>query len=367
MPQLSTTRPRVLIYGSFQSPSTPCGVTAALQSCLASPLAQDYALEAISTYRPHASRSLVARLAFGVWLGLRSLGQILRRRAAVVDIHAVSDRDFLKHIAVLFAARFSRTHCILRIHGGDFERVYARESRTKRALIRLALRLPQHVVVLSQSWQDVIAQIEPRAKLAIVPNSIDCDTLQKIAEQRNPVSHRALLLGNLCARKGHFDALEAAARVRDVIPDFELCLAGVERDAGAFAALAQRAEALQLHEAVQFLGPVFDGEKARILAKAQILILPSHTENMPLAIMEGMACALPIVATKVGAIPEMIKDGVTGFLIDPRDPGALAERMLALLHNTELCRAVGERAQRHARLLWDPRVVAAQNAALYAS
>ncbi|MCP5055254.1 MAG: glycosyltransferase family 4 protein [bacterium] len=359
-------RPGVLIYGSFQPPGKPCGVTAAMRSSVESPLRNFYELEVITTHRSGTNRGVVSRLCFGLWLFGSSWIRMLRSGAAVVDVHAVSDRDFLKHAAVVLAAKLAGRRCVLRVHGGDFDRVYDRGSSLNKSIIRWILRLPDSVVLLSRHWAEVIARIERSANCCVIPNSICCDEFESIATRRQEGSRQVLLLGNLCERKGHFDALEATYVLRRRFPDVELLFAGAERDEGSLEALRAHADTLGLNGAVHFLGPVFGDAKDQLFADAGVFILPSHAENMPISIMEAMAVGLPVVASRVGAVPDMLEDGVTGLLIDPRDPDALAERIATLFENPEECARMGRRAQTSARDAWDQSIVAEKNATLYA-
>ncbi len=359
-------RPRVLIFGSFAPPGIPCGVTNAVRNFVASPIRERYELKLVSTYRePDEQRGLASLLAFGIWLGIRSLVHILQVRPRLVDVHAVSNRDFRKHAAVVLAARLLRRPCVLRLHGGDFDRVYAAAGRTSRTLIRWTLRLPSQIVVLSEGWIRIVRSIEPCARVCAIPNAVDCDAYSELGARRAINARNVLLLGNLCERKGHFDALEAAARVLPAHPEVTFAFAGAERDPGTRMLLEQKVDELALDHRVCFLGPIFGAEKIEALSRAAVFISPSHTENMPLSVAEAMAAALPVVVTNVGATPDMIEDGVTGFLIPPRDPKALAYRIGALLGNPALRQEMGLRAQNVARQRWDVRVVARANAELY--
>lgn len=359
-------REAVLIYGPFQPPDQPCGVSAALRSFVASPIREQFDLEVVSTYRGQdEERGLAARLAYGLWLFVASWLRIARSRARLVDIHAVSDRDFLKHGAVLLAAGVAGRPTLLRIHGGDFDRVYARSSETLRALTRWLLRRADRVVLLSPGWEHIVNEIEPRAATAVLSNSVPCDELERLGEQREKDSHRVLMLGNLCERKGHFDALEAAAILAGRLPDCVMEFGGVERDAGARAQLDARAEALGLGGAVRFLGSVSGDAKDRAFTEAALYMLPSHTENMPVSIMEAMATGLPVVATPVGAIPEMVRDGETGVLVPARDPAALADAIEGLFRDPERRTKMSARARAFAREHWDRASIARRTAALY--
>jgi glycosyltransferase involved in cell wall biosynthesis len=84
---------------------------------------------------------------------------------------------------------------------------------------------------------------------------------------------------------------------------------------------------------------------ASLLAEADILVRPSLLEGMPLAVLEGMAAGLPVVASRVGGTPELVRDGETGFLVEPGDPEQLADRICRLIGDAGLRAAMGRRAR----------------------
>lgn len=362
----AASRPKVLVFGPFQPPEVACGVSSAARAFAASRVRDYYSIELISTFRPHRERKLPERLAYGIWLGIRTIWRTARSGAVLTDIHAVSDRSLLSHAAVMFGALLAGRRALLRIHGGDFHRVFERVGGPHRALIRFILRAATRVVVLSEIWRDRIRAIEPRAAVEVIPNSVDCSALSTLAVRPQRACKRILFLANFCERKGHFDALEAISRLAPRYPGLVLALGGEDRDPGTRMRLEIEAERLGIRQQVEFLGVVSGQAKVQALHDADVLILPSHTENMPVSIMEGMAAGLPVIATTVGAIGEMIEDGETGFLIGPRDPAALAERLERLLRDANLARAIGRKAQAHACRTWDINVVAENNLSLYA-
>jgi glycosyltransferase involved in cell wall biosynthesis len=360
-------RARLLVFGPFQPPEVACGISSAARAFAGSRVREDYDIELVSTFRPHRERSLPERLAFGAWLLARSALRVLRSGAVLADVHAVSDRSLLSHAAVMFGARLAGRPALLRIHGGDFDRVFERAGGLHRRLIGFILRGATRVVVLSEVWRSRVQAIEPRAAVEVVPNSVDCRALEALSDRPARECRRILFLANFCERKGHFDALEALAMLVPRFPDVRLALGGEDRDAGTRARLEQEAHRLGVQRNLEFLGIVSGESKERALREADILILPSHTENMPVSVIEGMAAGLPVIATRVGAVGEMLRDGETGFLIEARDAGALAERLARLLSDAALARRLGRNAQRHARATWDAEVVAERNLALYAT
>lgn len=364
MPQ----RPHALIFGSFAPTAISSGLDTALENLLGSPLAQRYELTVVSLFRGEREvRGLIARLGYGSWLFARTVRRLVASGCAVADVHAVSGRDLLKNGAVVLAARVTRTPAVLRIHGGNFDRAYRELGAFEQAVIRWILRSADCVVLLSKSWVGIVKSIEPAARTAVIPNSVDCDALAATQSRRLPAAEDVLMLGNFCERKGHFDAVDAAAIVKVSHPRVQFRFFGVERDAGALSALQSKIRALKLDETVGFLAPVFGAEKLDRIAQAGIFILPSHTENMPMAVMEAMAAGLAVIATKVGAIPEMIDHGETGILLDPRRPEQLAQAIVRLLDDSQERQRMGSRAADAARRAWDKKAVGERTAALFDS
>ena len=361
-------RPRALIFGSFAQTAVSSGLDTALQTLLGSPLGERYELTVVSLFRgERTARGTAARVAYGAWLFAQTVCRLVVTGCSVADVHAVSGRDLLKNGAVVLAARATRTPIVLRIHGGNFDRAYREAGSLEQAIVRRILRAADRVVLLSHSWESVVKSIEPAARTTVIPNSVDCDVLAQTQQQRPAGAEDVLMLGNFCERKGHFDAVDAAAMVSKSHPRVRFHFFGAERDAGALAALQAKVREAGLQRTVNFLAPVFGPEKLDRIASAGIFILPSHTENMPMAVMEAMAAGMAVVATRVGAIPEMIDDGETGVLIEPRQPARLAEAIVRLLDDPQARRRIGGRAAAAARAAWDKRAVGNRTAELFDS
>ncbi|MGZ4177105.1 MAG: glycosyltransferase family 4 protein, partial [Solirubrobacteraceae bacterium] len=153
--------------------------------------------------------------------------------------------------------------------------------------------------------------------------------------------------------------IAATAIVRRAHPGVRLLVAG----AGDIARFEAVAAAEGVADAVSLLGP--RGDVADLLAAASVGVLSSDFEGMPLAVLEYMAAGLPVVATDVGGLPEIVRDGETGFLTAPRDPAALAERIGRLLSDPGLAREMGGRGRRRQRELFSREAMVGAVSALY--
>jgi len=182
----------------------------------------------------------------------------------------------------------------------------------------------------------------PGHKIAVVPNGID-------VRQYQPRTARALLrkvvvVSNLRPQKGHDVLVDAIPSVLQRFPDarFEFVGSGSELES-----LQARAGAQGVSHAVAFRGHCED-VSARLSAN-DMFVLPSRSEAFPNAVLEAMASGMPIVASRVGGIPELIEDGHTGFLVAAGDPHMLADRVCRFMANPPFAARLGENARADAQ------------------
>jgi glycosyltransferase involved in cell wall biosynthesis len=167
-------------------------------------------------------------------------------------------------------------------------------------------------------------------------------------------------LGRLEPQKRHDDLIRAIALLRDQGTPVQCVIAGHGPDRSKLAALIGE---LGLDDDVSLLGHCDDiGGLIRAL---DVAALSSAYEGSPLAVMEYMACAAPIVATAVGGVPELIEDGVHGLLVAPDDPSALAEAIGRLLEDRGLAARLGSAARERQRAEFDLDVVVERLQELY--
>jgi L-malate glycosyltransferase len=188
----------------------------------------------------------------------------------------------------------------------------------------------------------------PARKIAVVPNGLDFDRFA--SRPPRDELRRVVVVANLRREKGHDVLLEAVPLVLRKFPDARFALAGGGPE---LEPLKARAEAAALSHAVTFLGHQEDINAC--LTANDIFVLPTRSEAFPNSVLEAMASAMPIVASHVGGIPELVENGHTGMLVPPGDPHSLADRICRLMTNPPFAARLGEtaRASAHARYSFD--------------
>lgn len=233
------------------------------------------------------------------------------------------------------AARSARVPCVAVMQAANTRWPYT----TAPAAIGCAEFVRAHLVVGGM----------PPDRVYAVPNSIDptpyLDHADRAAVRTDlGLANSDLAVGTLAhftPRKAHSDLLEAAALVVRSVPNLVLLWAGEGPLEGALKAQASR---MGLADRVRFLG--FRSDAPRLHRAFDIFALPSLLEGLPLAVLEAMASARPCVVTAVSGNPELVEDGVTGFLVPPRDPEAMAQALLKLAGDPALRAAMGAAGRR---------------------
>ncbi|WP_374375226.1 glycosyltransferase [Tabrizicola sp.] len=173
-------------------------------------------------------------------------------------------------------------------------------------------------------------------KITIVHCGVD-----PAAYRRDPggTGKRVAFVGRLDPVKGALLMVEAMAIVLKAHPDATLALAG---DGPARAGAEARARALGIESALHFAGFMSQGQVADLLATSDMLALPSFAEGLPVVYMEALASRIPVVASRVAGVQELVEDGVTGYTVPPGDVTTLANRIIRLMDDPATARAMGE-------------------------
>ena len=187
----------------------------------------------------------------------------------------------------------------------------------------------------------------PIEAIRVIPNPISPVLLQEALEKpASEVSKPVVLYtGRIELNKGSLDLLRSVKRVAESFSEVEYVIAGGRHNSINDETLERALAAGDTREHVRVLGHVPWQQLAEWYRRATVFVMPSHYETFGISVIEAMAFGLPVVATNVGGLPEIVEDGVTGILVPPKDPDALAEAVIQLLRDPQLRRRLGQAAR----------------------
>lgn len=250
--------------------------------------------------------------------------------ADVVHAHMASRGSYERKALFLRKAITEGKKTVIHLHGGEFGVWFDDEiADSKRDEIRGLFGMADAVIVLSEEWEEwmTLRGFAPK-RLVVMHNAVPVP-----AQPCSPYSHRdVLFLGRLDARKSPDVLLRASRTMLEQHPEVKLLFGGdgyPER----YETLACE---LGIAERCEFLGWITGEDKERLFGRAGVYCLPSKNEGMPMSVLEAMAHGVPTIATPVGGVPQVIEDGVNGYLMPVDDEERLSELLCRLMANSGL-------------------------------
>ena len=366
-----TPKPRVLMLGAHPT-KTLGGISTLISDILCSNLTSEFEFRHVVSQMDECGKFGKLTLMFSALL--RFSFSLLTWRPDVVYVHVGGNASLYRKSVFIALARLAGWRVIAHFHAGNFAQYFAAQSRFGQQCILNGLGLSHKFIAVSQEMAGWLSELWPAAEISVIPNGVRTDLFALPEAQQcgtgsgsDPVSlnthspaasgrcrspyrasgtvPRLLFIGKMGFLKGEADLLRALQIVKteyglsfrlDLLGQLSHEIGALCREAGLEAELDQ-------------LGPVALGERIGYFHRADIFVLPTYAEGMPIAVIEALAAGLPCVTTPVGGIPELIRDGVEGFLVEPGDIRALAARLAQLLRDAELRQAMGTQSLRSAR------------------
>jgi glycosyltransferase involved in cell wall biosynthesis len=337
-----TKTPRVLMAGHLPPPMS--GIGTYYQTLLNSSLPSRVNLRFIDTSSRRRSGSETGSWSLSNFLS--ALGDCVRFTKAVMvyqpkicHIATAFGLSFLKHSVCIVIARLFGSRVLLHPHC-SFHYLYERQSRAWQRIVRSIVGLCHGVIVISNEWKK-LQEVVPGCQIYYLPNAIDIKSYvevgrEKITSQSDKPSLHILYLGHLGKAKGSFDLVCAAKAVLEHGHELVFELVGQEQVFGDIEQLNTQIAKAGLEQFIYVRPGVPYEEKIELLRSADIFVYPSYHEGMPMAVMEAMACGLPIIATRVGGLPDLVCPGVNGILVPAGQPDQLADAILQLIRNPQM-------------------------------
>jgi glycosyltransferase involved in cell wall biosynthesis len=262
-----------------------------------------------------------------------ALTYAVRSPPDIVHVHSSHRFSFYRAgFYALFAKYVWGCPVVFHVHGSSFDVFVSTASWPVRRYQALVFDAADEIVVLSEYWKDTLSEHTDAEKLTVIPNAVDVGDYTPAFDGGTP---HVVSVSNQLPRKGVVELATAIEDLADRDLDFRVTIAGK-------GPLSHHAENLAAtHGNVEYLGYVSEAKKQQLLGSGSIFVLPAHAEGLPIAMLEAMAAGNAIVATTVGAIPEVIRED-NGRLVAPRDPEGLADALAELIADPDRVAAMGE-------------------------
>ena len=262
-------------------------------------------------------------------------------RAGLCHINLSVKGSTLRKLFYAFICLQSGVPYALHLHGSGYNEFYARQSGMVQSVIRWLFINASRVIVLGTVWRDFVIDeigVSPD-RVVVLANAVKGPARAIERQPSDPA--RLLFLGRVGARKGVPELLEALADPAMLALDWTVTIAG-DGDVDQF---RERARSLGIEGRVDFPGWLNGEQAASLLVQSNVLVLPSHAENLPLSMLEGMGYGLCPVVTPVGAVLDVIQDGKNGFIVPVGDSAALAGVLARVCADGDLRTRVGAQAR----------------------
>jgi glycosyltransferase involved in cell wall biosynthesis len=351
-------RPRVLQMGP--DPRMGGGMAASIQALLDSPLADEYELDLVPTY---AGAKPLPRLGVFLMALLRLTGWSLRGRGRIVHIHmTVRGSSYRKSVCVLLAKALRR-RVVLHVHSGAIEVARFRATLSGPSLRLIGAAYGVADIVLSVSDAGAAALQEAYGVDEVInvlnPAPIVAPFERRRAAAGEPVEV-AFLGGFANPVKGGEEMVAAVRQALDAGASLRVTLAGPGEPSAAATTL------IAAHDSVRWAGWLDPAAKDAVLREAEVFVMPSLSEGLPMALLEAMAYRLAIVASEVGGIPEVVGGGEEAVLVPAGETDGLAAVLAGLAADPARREALAAGAARRVEE-FSPERVAARLAAIYAA
>lgn len=256
---------------------------------------------------------------------------LLDRKVEIVHVHTAAGTDFERSAKIVELAKHFNKKVVLHSHASQFKVFYAEVDNKSRKWIVNTLRKADVLIALSESWKIWFTQIGVNPDKITILHNITAYPQVKDSNRNAASPVRFLFMGEIGKRKGVFDIIRALTNHKSELEGkIELRIGGNKNEEQLLAAIKDGG----LEKIVSFEGFAIGDKKIDLLNWADVYILPSFNEGLPISILEAMSYSMPIISTPVGGIPEVVND-MNGILVTPGNDEDIFQAMKFFLDNIE--------------------------------
>ncbi len=321
------------------------GITAVIENHIQSGVYKDYDRFLIAS---NDEASIVKRVIMAVTSLFKITRLIIQGKVSICHLHGSYKGSIYRKSAFLFVCRLLGCKVIFHLHGSEFAKIYENSGSLYKYLVRYVLDNANCVFVLSSYWKSYIKTLSHNPEIRII-NNFPSPVFEKLYEDRNfstNATTELLFLGKIGQRKGIYDLVDAVDILKSRgVKGFRITVGGN----GEIDKLKTLISKKGLGNFFNVIGWVSGNQKHDLIKGSDLLLLPSHNEGLPIAILEALSAGLAVLSTNVGGIPDAITDDRYGLLVEPGQPKDLANAISRYLNTEGLVESVA----RNARKLYD--------------
>jgi glycosyltransferase involved in cell wall biosynthesis len=263
------------------------------------------------------------------------------RSIRIVHIHGASRASFArKFICFVIAKYFFRKKIIYHIHGAEYHLFSEKTIPILKFLIKMFINNSDCIVCLSEVWKSFFTSNFNPKNIKILPNIIDYPSISTLNKESSVLEF--LFLGQITNRKGIYDLIDVLSQNKEKYFDKIKVVVGGNGDVEKFKTIIKEK---QINGLVEFIGWVTCKKKIYSLQSADVYILPSYNEGLPISILEAMSYGKAIISTNVGGIPEIVIPGRNGILIEPGNLLDIEEAIDFFIHNSNKIKSFGKESK----------------------
>lgn len=295
------------------------GIAAVVSGYYGSKLEKDYEITYVESYKDGGKFTKLFKALSGY---LKFIKVIILNKPDLIHIHSSFGPSFYRKIPFIYMAHWAKIPIVNHIHGSEFDKLYLKASESKQNLVRKVWGKCNAFIVLSEEWKETFSVVIPREKMTVIENY--SKLVSEIKRKNNGV---LLFMGLINEMKGCYDIVDVVEKVSRQIPNVKMIMCGE----GDIEQIKDKASSKGILDKFVFPGWVRDQKKDEILREANIFFLPSYSEGMPMSILDAMGYGLPIVASKVGGIPKIVRNN--GEMCEPGDIDGFSQKIVELLQD----------------------------------
>lgn len=252
------------------------------------------------------------------------------KRFDLVHLHTADGASFYRSIPFILLSRHYRIPIINHIHCASWVDFYRNAGKFKQSLIKNVYNKCTRIIALSPEWKSNLSEVYPETRICILGNCIPVRENDWSPKQSN---RTVSFVSRIETIKGVDILPNIIEETAQKIPDIRFIIAGDGSKLNKLKdAIAQRG----LSDHVVFTGWIDDSGKKILFELSSVFLLPSYGEGMPMCLLEAMGYSLPCITTPVGGIPQIVIDGINGFLCPPGNSAVFSQRIVSLLKDKQL-------------------------------